>query len=364
MADPALSQDEMDALLERAGATPEGAAEAPAGDGAALPDATTAAHPAAMDAALPAGGTVRRYDLSAEGRLVRGRLPAIDAINERFARNLRDGVRGFMRRDPDVSATAARVQKFSAFLEPIAEPASLNVVQLRPLRGHALVAMDAQLAFTIVDHLFGGGAPARPDAPAMPARPAREFSATEQRICARLLDVVLAEYVKSWTGIQALQPHKVRTESHKRFADIALPADMVVAQSFHMEFAGAGGALHIAIPWSGLEPIRDLLYTAPQGDADASDQRWVALLTQQIKSATVELATELAYSQATVRELLTLKAGDFIELDRAPTLVAKVDGVPVFECDYGTLGSRYGVRIREFLTQPAAAIPGAAAGRP
>ena len=119
-----------------------------------------------------------------------------------------------------------------------------------------------------------------------------------------------------------------------------------------MEFGDTGGAMHICIPYSTFEPIREILYSPLQGDNGGPDRRWVTLLTQQIQSATVEVAAELAYSQATVRELMRLKVGDFIELDRDPTLVAKVDGVPVFECDYGTVGAHYGLRIREFLTQP------------
>ena len=114
--------------------------------------------------------------------------------------------------------------------------------------------------------------------------------------------------------------------------------------------------MHICIPYSTFEPIREILYSPLQGDQAGPDRRWVTLLTQQIKSATVELAAELAHGQATVGELMALKVGDFIELDRAATLITKVDGVPILECDYGTLGARYGVRVRAFLNQPADVI--------
>ncbi|MGZ5847263.1 MAG: flagellar motor switch protein FliM, partial [Ramlibacter sp.] len=154
--------------------------------------------------------------------------------------------------------------------------------------------------------------------------------------------------------IYPIELEYARSEMHTQFANIATPSEIVVTTTFHVELGDTGGAMHICIPYSTFEPIREILYSPLQGDQGGPDRRWVTLMTQQIKSATVELAAELAHSQATIGELMALKTGDFIELDRLPTLTAKVDGVPVFECDYGTLGAHYGLRIREFLTQPQA----------
>jgi len=327
MAQQALSQDEVDALL--AGVTGE------------QPETDTSA-------AADASG-VRDYNLSSQERIVRGRMPTLEIVNERFARNFRVGVFNFMRRNPDISVGPVKVQKFSAFLRNVAVPANINVMQVRPLRGSGLLICDPTLVFTVIDNLFGGAGlnPARVEG--------REFSATEQRIILRLVEVIAAEYAKSWASIYPIELEYTRSEMHTQFANIATPSEIVVTTTFHVEFGDAGGEMHLCIPYSTFEPIREILYSPLQGDQGGPDRRWVSLLTQQIKSATVELAAELAHSQATVRELMALKAGDFIELDRLPTLVSKVDGVPVFECDYGTLGSRYGVRIREFLTQPSPA---------
>jgi flagellar motor switch protein FliM len=288
---------------------------------------------------------VRTYDLSSQERIVRGRMPTLEIVNERFARNLRIGVFNFMRRNPDVSVGPVKVQKFSAFLRNVAVPANINIMQVRPLRGSGLVICDPTVVFTVIDNLFGGSGlnQARVEG--------REFSATEQRIILRLVDVISAEYAKSWASIYPIELEYTRSEMHMQFANIATPSEIVVTTTFELEFGEVGGALHICIPYSTLEPIREILYSPLQGDHGGPDRRWLTLLTQEIKSATVEMAAELAYSQATVRELMALKVGDFIELDRTPTLIAKVDGVPVLECDYGTLGAHYGLSVREFLTQ-------------
>jgi flagellar motor switch protein FliM len=327
----ALSQEEVDALL--AGVTGETQAD---------------------DEEVVDSSGVRSYDLSSQERIVRGRMPTLEIVNERFARNFRIGVFNFMRRNPDISVGPVKVQKFSAFLRNVAVPANINIVHVRPLRGSGLLICDPKLVFTIIDNLFGGSGqnPARIEG--------REFSATEQRIILRLVEVIAGEYAKSWSTIYPIELEYARSEMHMQFANIATPSEIVVTTTFEVEFGDVGGTMHICIPYSTFEPIREILYSPLQGDHGGPDRRWLSMLTQQIQSATVELAAELAYSQATLRELMALKAGDFIELDRTPTLTAKVDGVPVFECDYGTLGARYGLCVREFLTQHSAAESAAA----
>jgi flagellar motor switch protein FliM len=267
-------------------------------------------------------------------------------INERFARNLRIGLFNFMRRNPEISVGPIKVQKYSAFLRGIAVPANINVVAVKPLRGNGLVICDPKLVFTIIDNLFGGSG-------RMQYRiEGRDFSATEQRIIQRMLDVTLEEYRKAWQGIYPLVLEYARSEMNPQFATIATPGEIVVTTTFSLEIGELGGELHICIPYSTLEPIRDVLYSTLQGDSMETDKRWVNLLTQQIKVAEIELTAELAHARATVGELMALKAGDFIELDLSDTVTVKSDGVPVFECRFGTSNGRYAIRIQDVLSTP------------
>lgn len=320
--DQFLSQDEVDALLE--GVTGESQSVAEVDTNAA---------------------GVRNYDLSSQERIVRGRMPTLEIVHERFARNFRIGIFNFMRRSPEISIGPVKVQKFSAFLRNVVVPTNINVMQVRPLRGSGLVICDPTLVFTVIDNLFGGTGQYQTRIEG------REFSPTEQRIILRLVEVITAEYKKAWATIYPIELEYTRSEMHTQFANIATPSEIVVTATFRIEIGETGGDMHICIPYSCLEPIRETLYSPLQGDQQEPDKRWVNLLTQQIKSATVSLAAELAHSEATVGELMALKKGDFIELDLAPTLVATVDGVPIFECQYGTMGTHYGLQIKEFLTQ-------------
>lgn len=320
MAQQFLSQDEVDALLE--GVTGE------------------SQHPD-QDAQE---GQVRVYDLASQERIVRGRMPTLEIVNERFARNFRIGLFNFMRRSPEVSIGPVKVQKYSAFLRNIVVPTNINVMQLRPLRGNSLIICDPKLVFCIIDNLFGGTGRFQTRIEG------RDFSPTEQRIILRLVEVVCEEYKKAWNGIYPLSLEYSRSEMHTQFANIATPSEIVVTTTFTVEIGESSGEMHFCVPYSTLEPIRDVLYSSLQGDQQEADRRWVKMLTHQVQAAEVDLVAELAHAQATVGELRSMKAGDFIELKLDDLLQVKVDGVPVFDCQYGTLNGHYAVKINRFLT--------------
>jgi flagellar motor switch protein FliM len=162
--------------------------------------------------------------------------------------------------------------------------------------------------------------------------------------------VITAEYKKAWVGIYPLELEYQRSEMQPQFANIATPSEIMVATSFTLEIGDSTGTIHFCIPYSTLEPIRDVLYSTMQGDSAEPDRRWVNLLKEQIKSADVELVAELATAPATVEQLLSFKVGDFIELDLQPGIEAKISGVPVLECHYGISNGRYALKVDQLLS--------------
>lgn len=320
MAQQFLSQDEVDALLE--GVTGE------------------SQHP---DQEVQEG-QVRSYDLASQERIVRGRMPTLEIVNERFARNFRIGLFNFMRRSPEISIGPVKVQRYSAFLRNIVVPTNINIMQMGSLRGNSLIICDPKLVFCVIDNLFGGTGRYQTRIEG------RDFSPTEQRIILRLVEVICEEYKKAWAGIYPLSMEYNRSEMHTQFANIATPGEIVVCTTFTIEIGEASGELHFCTPYATFEPIRDVLYSSLQGDQQDADRRWVKMLTRQVQSAEVELVAELAHADATVKELMQMKAGDFLELRMSDLLEVKVDGVPVFESHYGTLGGHYAVKINRFLT--------------
>ncbi|GAB4037134.1 MAG: flagellar motor switch protein FliM [Rubrivivax sp.] len=291
----------------------------------------------------PTGG-IRDYDLASQERIVRGRMPTMEVINERFARNIRIGLFNFIRKSPEVAIGGIKVQKYSAFLREIVVPTNFNIMAVKPLRGSGLIVCDPNLVFAVIDALFGGAGKYHTRIEG------RDFSPTEQRVILRLVEAITAEYRKAWQGVYPLDLEYQRSEMQPQFANIATPSEIVVATSFTLEIGDTQGSVHFCIPYSTLEPIRDVLYSTIQGDSVEQDRRWVKLLQNQIQSAEVELVAELAHAPATVEQLLSFKPGDFIELDLEPVIQAKVDGVPVFDCHYGTSNGHYAIKIDQLLT--------------
>ena len=316
-----LSQDEVDALLQ--GITGESQK---------------------LEQEESSTGGIRDYDLAAQERIVRGRMPTMEVINERFARNIRVGLFNFIRKSPEVSIGGIKVQKFSAFLREIVVPTNFNIVSVKPLRGSGLIVCDPNLVFAVIDALFGGAGKFHTRIEG------RDFSPTELRVILRLVETIITEYKKAWHGIYPLELDYSRSELQPQFANIATPSEIVVSTAFTLEIGETSGAVHFCIPYSTLEPIRDVLYSTIQGDAAEPDRRWVNLLKHQIQAAEVELVAELAQAPATVEQLLSFKPGDFIELDLDPMIQAKVDGVPVFDCHYGTANGRYSIKIDRLIT--------------
>jgi len=289
-------------------------------------------------------GAVRDYNLASQERIVRGRMPTMEIINERFSRNIRVGLFNFIRRTPEVAVGGIKVQKYSAFLREIVVPTNFNIMSVRPLRGSGLVVCDPTLVFAVIDALFGGAGKFHTRIEG------RDFSPTEQRVIGRLVDVIAAEYKKAWAGVYPIDLEYQRSEMQPQFATIAAPSEIVVSTSFNIEIGETSGTIHFCIPYATLEPIRDTLYSTVQGDSAEHDRRWVKLLTHQIQAAEVQLVAELATAPATVEQLLALQPGDFIELDLDPLVQAKVDGVPVFDCHYGTSNGKYAIKIDQLLT--------------
>lgn len=320
MSESFLSQEEVDALLE--GVTGESQK---------------------LSEELQEQGEVRAYSISSQERIVRGRMPSMEIVNERFARNLRVGLFNMIRRSPEISLGPVAVQRYSAFLRELAVPTNFNIMAIRPLRGSGLIVCEPALVFGIIEMLYGGVGKFKTRIEG------REFSQTEQRIINRLVGVITEEYKKAWKGIYPLELEYQRSEMQPQFANIATPSEIVVSTHFQVEIGDIAGAIHFCMPYATLEPIRDVLYSSTQGDSVEVDRRWVNVLTQEIQAAEVVLVAELARANTTIEQLMAIKPGDFIELDRKSKIEATIAGVPVFECHYGTHNAKYALRIDRSL---------------
>ena len=290
-------------------------------------------------------GSYKPYNLATQERIVRGRMPTLEIINERFTRLLRVGLFNFMRRTATIAAGQTRVTKYSEFIRNLVLPTSLNLVQIKPLRGTALFVFNPKLVFLVIDSMFGG------DGRLQSRVEGRDFSPTEQSIIQRLLHVVFEEYAKAWKSVYELKFEFIRSEANTQFTNIVTPNEVVVSSSFNIEIGESGGELYICMPYSMIEPIRELLYNSLQGEQMEADRRWLKLLTQQVQFAEVELAANLTHTQVTIQQIMSMQAGDVISITIPETVVAEVDGVPIMECKYGISNGQYALKVEKILTE-------------
>ncbi|MCC4115914.1 flagellar motor switch protein FliM [Aromatoleum toluclasticum] len=315
-----LSQDEVDALLKGVAGEPE-EQEEELGDEAG----------------------VRPYNLATQERIVRGRMPTMELINERFARYLRIGLFNYMHRNAEVSVGPVKVQKYGEFVRNLVVPTNLNLILAKPLRGTGLIVFDPNLVFIVVDNMFGG------DGRFHSRVEGRDFTPTEQRIIQGMLNVVFTEYTRAWAPVFKIEMEYVRSEMNSQFANIATPSEIVISASFSLEFGGSQADMHICFPYSMVEPIRDLLYSTMQSDHLSQDNRWISLLTRQLQSADVELVCNLGSAKITLRDIVNMRVGDVIPIDVPRMLEAEVDGSPVLEVSYGRQGTNYAIKVERFL---------------
>ncbi|MCW8886931.1 MAG: flagellar motor switch protein FliM [Motiliproteus sp.] len=280
------------------------------------------------------------YDLTSQERIVRGRMPTLEMINERFARYTRISLFNILRRSADVSVGGVQILKFGEYVHTLYVPTSLNLVKIRPLRGTSLFIMDAKLVFKLVDNFFGGdGRHAKIEG--------REFTPTETRIVKMLLEQIFIDLREAWAPVLKVEFDYLNSEVNPSMANIVSPSEVVVISTFHIELDGGGGDLHVTMPYSMLEPIREVLDAGVQSDIDDKDERWVNALRADIMDAKVKLDMTVARREITLRDILEMDAGDVIPVDIPEQLTLVANGIPTFRGKLGVSRSSLAFKVME-----------------
>jgi flagellar motor switch protein FliM len=311
-----LSQDEIDALLH--------------GVDDGLVQTDIAAEP----------GTVKSYDLTSQDRIVRGRMPTLEMINERFARYTRISMFNMLRRSADVAVGGVQVMKFGEYVHSLYVPTSLNLVKIKPLRGTALFILDAKLVFKLVDNFFGGdGRHAKIEG--------REFTPTELRVVRMVLEQAFVDLKEAWQAIMEVNFEYINSEVNPAMANIVGPSEAVVVSTFHIELDGGGGDLHVTMPYSMIEPVREMLDAGFQSDLDDQDERWVNALRQDLLDVDVPIGATVARRQLRLRDILHMQPGDIIPVEMPEEMIMRANGVPAFKVKMGSHKGNLALQVIE-----------------
>ncbi|MCF5054932.1 flagellar motor switch protein FliM [Pseudomonas syringae] len=311
-----LSQDEIDALLH--------------GVDDGLVQTEMAAEP----------GSVKSYDLTSQDRIVRGRMPTLEMINERFARYTRISMFNMLRRSADVAVGGVQVMKFGEYVHSLYVPTSLNLVKIKPLRGTALFILDAKLVFKLVDNFFGGdGRHAKIEG--------REFTPTELRVVRMVLEQAFIDLKEAWQAIMEVNFEYINSEVNPAMANIVGPSEAIVVSTFHIELDGGGGDLHVTMPYSMIEPVREMLDAGFQSDLDDQDERWVKALREDLLDVDVPLSATVARRQLRLRDILHMAPGDIIPVELPEEMIMRANGVPSFKVKLGSHKGNLALQVVE-----------------
>lgn len=286
------------------------------------------------------------FDFSSQDRIVRGRMPTLELVNERFARHLRISLFNMLRHTAEVSINGVQMLKFGEYVHSLFVPTSLNMVRFRPLKGTALVTMEARLVFILVENFFGG------DGRYHAKIEGREFTPTERRIIQMLLKIIFEDYHDAWAPVMDAEFEYLDSEVNPAMANIVSPTEVIVVNSFHIELDGGGGDFHIAMPYSMLEPIRELLDAGVQSDKEDTDQRWNQALEDEIMDVEVEIGACLIEKTMTLRDMMDFKAGAIIPVDLPDSLLVSIEGLPTYRAKLGKVNNNLALKITEKIERP------------
>ncbi len=293
---------------------------------------------------MPWDAHIRPYDPATQHRVIRERLHALDIINERFARYFRMGLFNLIRRSADITVDSVRYQSFNDFSRHVPVPTNINLLAMKPLRGTVLTVFPPNLVFMVVDNLFGG------DGRFLAKSEGREFTRTEQRIIRRLLSLAISAYQDAWSSVYPLEIEYLRSEMQAKFANItSSPNEIVVNTTFHLEVGNLASDFNIVIPYLMIEPLRQLL-NGPLTDSDPdAEKAWNRKMAGEITQSHIELVADFTEIDTSIGQVMALQVGDVLPIELPDTLVAKVDGVPVLTCEYGSQNGLCALLVKDLI---------------
>ncbi|CAD7850497.1 MAG: Flagellar motor switch protein FliM [Olavius algarvensis Gamma 3 endosymbiont] len=316
-----LSQDEVDALL---GGVDDGAID-------------TSAEDRELD------GEARPFDFNDQERIVRGRLPTLEMINDRFARYFRVSFFNLLRISPEISVSGIEMIKFSEYINTMAAPTSMSLLKMAPLRGTGMIVLDPKLVFILVDNFFGGNGKIQAEIED------REFTSTELRVIQKVVQMCFIDLVKAWQPVMAVEYSYHSHEINPQMANIVSPSEVIVVSSFSLELDGGGGDLQVVFPYSMIEPIRTLLDAGVQSDHGDLDQRWSILLKEELMHARINLQALFVEKQLPVSDLINFKAGDIIPIEMPEQVLLLAEEMPIIRGQYGEHQGNTAVKVEDIV---------------
>ena len=326
-----LSQDEVDALLSAVNEDETGGGDIDAGFDDDFDD--------------EGADNIQPYDLTNQDRVIRGRMPILEIIYERFIRSFRVSLSNSLRKISTISMISTDLLKFGEFVNTLPIPSCMCIMRLNELRGPALLVFESKLAYAIIDSYFGGT-----DRPFTKIE-GKEFTSIELSFMKRVMDMALSDLEEAWQPVHKIDAQYMRTEINPQFVGVVPPSDVIITTTFEVEFESASGTIMVVIPYSTIEPIKQKLSSSYQSENDVVDSLWTQSMHDHVNSATAEAVVKLGDTNMSVGDLVGLQIGDIIPLNQEVSgeLPIEIEGVQKLFCLAGEYKGNRAVQITKRL---------------
>lgn len=291
-----LSQDEVDALLNAVND------DAVGGDSGSEVEG--------LGEAGESDANIQPYDLTNQDRVIRGRMPILEIIYERFIRQFRVSLSNSLRKISTISMISTDLLKFGEFVNTLPIPSCMCIMRFNELRGPALIVFESKLAYAIIDSYFGGT-----DRPFTKIE-GKEFTSIELSFMRRVMDMAISDLEDAWAPVHRIDAQYSRTEINPQFVGVVPPSDVIITTTFEVEFESASGTIMVVIPYSTIEPIKQKLSSSFQADNDVVDTLWNRSMQEHVQHAEATAVVKLGETDMTIGDLIGLQVGDVIPLSQ------------------------------------------------
>ena len=253
---------------------------------------------------------VLSYVLGHHAPVIRGRMPGLEAVYDRFARIYAQTFSHHVRRPVTITRRATELVSFRDYLGAISTPASLTVFGLNPLHGHAILVFEHHLVYILIDMLFGGnGWFENPP-------PKRELTGIETRMLSKVVHDALEDLGKAWKRLTPLEPYFERMEVNPKFTAIVPQEEVVASTTFDVEINRVPYTMSLCLPYSMLDPVRTQLEAGKSSYDEEVNAVNVSRLEENLLNSKVGVKVALGEARMTLRRFLSLKSGDRILLNQ------------------------------------------------
>jgi flagellar motor switch protein FliM len=284
---------------------------------------------------------VQPYDLTNQDRVIRGRMPILEIIYERFIRTFRVSLSNSLRKISTITMISTDLLKFGEFVNTLPIPSCMCIMRFNELRGPALIVFESKLAYSIIDSYFGGT-----DRPFTKVE-GKEFTSIELSFMKRVMDMAINDLEDAWAPVHKLDAEYIRTEINPQFVGVVPPSDVIITTTFEVEFESASGTIMVVIPYSTIEPIKQKLSSSYQSENDTTDSLWTMSMHDHIHGAYATAIVKLGEATMSIGDLVSLQVGDIIPLKQevASELFIEIEGVKKLRCLAGEFKGAKAVQI-------------------